>query len=428
MKNALVMGMQTSGMAATALLKREGFEVRGYDDALAIENNWKDRGEEIFRDLELAVISPSIPNVHPVLIGLKERGIPVISELELGSRFVSGTKIAVTGTNGKTTTVDMLQKALSIMGFNAKAMGNIGYPVSQVAVDGTELDYAVIETSSFQLEYVTAFRPKIGILLNVAPDHMDRYDKYEDYVEAKKRLFARQTAEDFAVMNYDSRLIREFGKKLPSDVRYVSAKEQKGEFYIKNNYFYRDERPLVSVRDVRAKGEHNRFNMLAVMNVLSILGAKDEQIVAFVKDYKLLPHRIEFVASVGGKNYYNDSKGTNILACRAAIDTVGGKIGLILGGSDKREEFCEFFDEIYEKVACVAVTGGNAEKIQSSALKVGFNDITVCENLNDALKLLSAREDVENILFSPASASFDRYSGYAERGEFFKTSVYELKA
>lgn len=423
--DALVMGMQSSGISAQALLEREGFTVRRYDDNLEIENNWKGR-DDVLNGVELVVISPAIPNSHPVVIEAKERGIVIISELELGSRYVSGEKIVVTGTNGKTTTVDMLHKMLTIMGKKSKVMGNIGYPVSQVALDGDELDYAIIEASSFQLEYISSLHPKIAMLLNLSPDHMDRYDDYEDYVNAKKRVFLKQTAMDYAIINGDVRRLREIGKRLPCNVRYVSTREQSGDIFVKNNYFYYNGEPTVSVRDSRVRGEHNRFNMMAVMNVAKILGAKKEHIISFVREYKVLAHRIEYVGTFGGKSYYNDSKGTNVLACKAAVETVGGKIGLILGGSDKKEEFTELFDEIGDKLSYVMVTGANAEKIYSSAMKVGFIDIEVVHSLEEAIKGLSMRDDIENILFSPASASFDRFSSYVERGEFFKNKVYAL--
>lgn len=429
MKTALVMGIQASGISASNLLARLGYEVRLYDDNITIENNYKDRGDEIYKDLDLVVLSPSIPSNHPVVKGAESLGIKVISELELGaSQLKDSTIIAVTGTNGKTTTVDMLEKMLKIMGKRVRTMGNTGYPVSQVVLDGNIPEYSIIECSSFQLERTYTLRPKYSIFLNLSPDHMDRYDTYEEYFNAKKRIFNMQKVTDYALLNYDLRQTRDLAKHLPVTIKWISAKEQKGDVTVKDNYFYLLGQPLVSVRESRARGEHNRFNMAAVLTIGNILGATKEQLISFVREYRVLPHRIEFVGAVNGISFYNDSKGTNVGACISAIKTVGGKVGLIMGGSDKKEDYCEFFDEIYGKVKYVAVTGANAEKIYDSAMKVGFTDITITNTLDEAVSLLSTKEGIDTVLFSPASASFDRYSGYQERGEYFKNRVYALKA
>lgn len=429
MKTALVMGIQSSGISAKNLLIKLGYAVRLYDDNLELENNYKDRGDEIYENLDLVVVSPSIPFNHPVVKGAEERRIRVISELELGaSELKDCTIIAVTGTNGKTTTVDMLEKVLKIMGKKVKTMGNVGYPVSQVAYDGEELDYAIIECSSFQLERTYTLHPKFALFLNISPDHLDRHESYDEYFNAKKRIFNAQSVTDYAVLNYDVKQIRELAKKLPVAIKWVSSKEQKGDVTIKDNYFYLLGQPLISVRESRARGEHNRFNMSAVMTVARLLGATKEQLQSFVREYRVLPHRVEFVGATNGINFFNDSKGTNVGACLSAIRTVGGNVGLIMGGSDKKQDFYEFFDEIYGKVKYVAVTGANAEKIYDSAMKVGFTDIKITPTIDDAVKLLCGIPGVDTVLFSPASASFDRFSGYQERGDYFKSRVYALKA
>lgn len=427
MKNALVMGMRLSGVAAAALLEKQGYAVRRYDDRLDIADNWAKAGEAIYENLDLAVVSPSVENTHPVLTGLKKRGIRVISELELGQSSLDGVKVLVTGTNGKTTSVDMLDKAFKIAGIKARTMGNVGYPVSQVVLDGIKYDYNIIEASSFQLEYTYTLRPAYAAFLNIAPDHMDRYSDFEEYFAAKCRPFLCQSANDYAVLNYDSPRIREFGKKLAAKTLWVSTKEQLGEFYVKNNYFYMHGQPLISVKESRVRGEHNRFNMLTVMNIASLAGANGEQLKHFVREYRTLPHRIEYIGCFGGKRYYNDSKGTNIAATLGAVESVGGKIGLIMGGSDKKEDFCDFFFKISKSVKYVVATGGNAEKIYGSAMKMGFTDIEIVPALSDAAERLKSMPGVDTVLFSPASASFDRYSGYQERGENFKNVVYALK-
>lgn len=429
MKNILVMGLQASGISASALLTERGWTVRKYDDKLEFENNYKNKGEEIFEGLDMVLISPAIPNVHPVLKEAKKRGIPIVSELDLGGSLLKSEIIMITGTNGKTTTVDMVNKGFAIMGRRSKAMGNIGYPVSQVILDKSDLEFSVIEASSFQLEYTSHIKPKVAALLNVAPDHIDRYDSYADYVEAKKRVFLNQTSDDYAILNYDSKPIREMAENLKAKIIWISVKEQVGDFYIRDNYYYYNGEPLISARESKLKGDHNRFNMMTALNIMNIFGGKREHFISLIKDYKALPHRVEYVSTIDGKTFYNDSKGTNIAACKTAIETVSeGNIGLILGGSDKHEEFCEFFDSLGDSVKFIAVTGGNDVKIYNAAMKVGFQNIKITSTLTDAIKLLYGMDGIDTILFSPACASFDRYSNYAERGEIFKGLVYALKS
>ncbi|MCL2631033.1 MAG: UDP-N-acetylmuramoyl-L-alanine--D-glutamate ligase [Firmicutes bacterium] len=426
MQVALVIGIQSSGISACALLQKKGYEVRRYDDNLDFEGNFKGREEEVFENLNLIIISPGIPNSHKIVVEAKKRGMPIISELELGARELTCPFVMITGTNGKTTTVDMVARGLRAMGKKVKAMGNIGYPVSQVILDGTELDIAVIEASSFQLEYTHSLKPKVSAFLNIAPDHIDRYDNYSQYILAKKRVFLNQTESDFAVLNYDSKIVAESAVR--AKPLFVSTREKVGAFYMKDNYFYYQNEPLVSAKDFKLKGEHNKFNLLTALNIMAVFGAKREHCISLIREYKLLPHRIEYVSTISGKAFYNDSKGTNISACKQAIDTVKGKnVGLILGGSDKQEEFCEFFDEVSEYVKFIAVTGGNDEKIYASAMKVGFSNIKICKSLSDAVKLLHSMPEIETVLFSPASASFDRYSSYIERGNSFKELVYALE-
>jgi UDP-N-acetylmuramoylalanine--D-glutamate ligase len=427
MKNALVVGIQASGISASALLIEKGFNVRKYDDGLDFEDNWRGKGDDVFNGLNLIVISPAIPNNHPIVVNAKAKNIPIVSELDFGGGFLTCPYAMITGTNGKTTTVDMAAKGLSIMGKKTKACGNIGYPVTQVILDNEHLDVAVIEASSFQLEYTKNLKPTVSAFLNIAPDHMERYSSFNDYVLAKKRIFLNQTQTDFAILNYDSKIVKDCIKEIKATPLFVSTRERVGEFYIKDNYFHYRNEPFVSVKDFKLKGDHNKFNVMCALNIMAVFGGKKEHFASLVRDYKLLPHRVEYVSTINGKSFFNDSKGTNISACKHAINTVKDtNIGLILGGSDKHEEFCEFFDDISDAVKFIAVTGANYEKIYSAALKVGFENIKICPTLTDAVKFLQSRQGIDTILFSPASASFDRYSNYIERGNVFKDIVYSL--
>ena len=423
MEKAIVIGMRLSGTAAKALLSKQGYEVVGVDDNPEVAPAAPDCPIEEFA---LGVVSPAIANDHPLIVAAQKAGVKLISELELGIRNLNGIKVVVTGTNGKTTVCDMIDKALKLSGISCRTMGNIGYPVSQVALDGTEYAVNIIEASSFQLEHTYTLRPDYAVLTNVAPDHMDRYPDFAGYFAAKKRVFRLQTASDVAVLNYDQPAIRELGKHLASEVVWVSAAEAVGDCYIKNNAFYLRGEQLISVKESKLRGEFNRFNMMTAITVAARLGATKEALKKFVREYRPLPHRIEYVGVFRGKRCFNDSKGTNVSATLAALDAMEGSTALIMGGSDKKEDYCEFFLDVPEKLKFVAVTGANAEKIYGSALKVGFNDIVIVKDLQAAI-IRAAESAADIVLFSPASASFDRYTGYKERGERFKNLVSALK-
>ncbi len=423
MEKAIVIGMRLSGTAAKALLSKQGYEVVGVDDNPEVAPATPDCPIEEFA---LGVVSPAIANDHPLIVAAQKAGVKLISELELGIRNLKGIKVVVTGTNGKTTVCDMIDKALKLSGISCRTMGNIGYPVSQVALDGTEYAVNIIEASSFQLEHTYTLRPDYAVLTNIAPDHMDRYPDFAGYFAAKKRVFRLQTASDVAVLNYDQPAIRELGKHLASEVVWVSAAEAVGDCYIKNNAFYLRGEQLISVKESKLRGEFNRFNMMTAITVAARLGATKEALKKFVREYRPLPHRIEYVGVFRGKRCFNDSKGTNVSATLAALDAMEGSTALIMGGSDKKEDYCEFFLDVPEKLKFVAVTGANAEKIYGSALKVGFNDIVIVKDLQAAI-IRAAESAADIVLFSPASASFDRYTGYKERGERFKNLVSALK-
>ena len=429
-KKVLVAGMQSSGISAAYLLKREGAEVLCYDDDLKLNISEFECVHSLPEGYkpEFVVVSPSIPLTHPLLAYCKRNSVPVISELELGTYFLPCRKIMVTGTNGKTTCVTMIEKLLGFAGIKTKAMGNIGYPVSQVVLDGTELDWAVVEVSSFQLEHVNAVKADIAVILNLAPDHLDRYESYSQYQDTKKNICLNQTPSDYLIFNNEDGAARSFVKCTSAKSLPVSTRAKMSPVYVKDNYFMFDDACVCHVKESKLRGEHNKFNLLIALNVGSIVGVKKDAMAKLVREYSLLPNRIEYVTTINGKNYYNDSKGTNIHACRYAIDSLEGTVGLIMGGSDKKEDFCDFFENIDEKVKSVAITGANAEKIYNSALKMGYGDAVIFPNLAECVQALSEKEGIDNVLLSPCCASFDRYKSYAERGENFKQIVYAIKA
>ncbi|NLL56145.1 MAG: UDP-N-acetylmuramoyl-L-alanine--D-glutamate ligase [Clostridiales bacterium] len=428
-KKVLIMGMQASGISAGFLLNKLGAEVFYYDDNTKINitdfTNVTNNASEILTTIDLIVASPAIPSKHHVIKDAVSRNIKIISELELGCRHLNCPIIMVTGTNGKTTVITMIEKLLLSFGLKVKAMGNVGYPVSQVVLDQTLLDYAVVEASSFQLGYIETVKPYIAVVMNLAPDHLDRYDSYAGYVNDKKNIIKNQTESDYIFINNDDAICRQFGKESKARIIAISPHITQTEVYIKDNYFMFNDTSLCHIRECKLRGEHNRFNLLVALNIGALLGAKREHLANLIKDYSTLPNRLEYVSTLNGISYYNDSKSTNIHSCKYAIFSLEGDIGLIMGGSDKNEDFCEFFENIDEKVKAIAVCGSNAQKIFNSALKMGYTDIKVFTSLKEALHFLNTKK-VQNVLFSPCSASFDRYKNYAERGEYFKSLVYEI--
>lgn len=429
-KKVLIYGMQNSGISAAYLARKMGADVFCTDDDEKVRVadfsfvHAKKAVEDV-KYFDLVVVSPSIPKRHLLFAACSESGVPVVSELEFGASYLNCPIVAITGTNGKTTCTTMIEKLLSVTGLKTKAMGNVGYPVSQVVLDGTDLDVAVIEVSSFQLEHAASFHPHIAVIVNLAPDHLDRYDDYRDYVATKRKILDNLTEDDYYIFQSDDGVLRSFVRTTKAKSIPVGTRLRVGEVIIKGNYFTYLDQSVAHVKECRARGEHNRFNMLLAMTVGSLFGAKRDNMAKFVRDYAFLPNRIEYVTTIAGKNYYNDSKGTNVHACKFAVAAMEGTVGLIMGGSDKNEDFCDFFEEIDDKVKYVAITGANAEKIYNSAQKMGYGEAYIFEDLVSCVHFLSKKE-VDNVLLSPCSASFDRYSGYAERGQKFKEIVYAV--
>ncbi len=430
-KKVLIVGLKSSGLSAYELLKNKGAILEIYDDDLTLSFKGKTNLATVddisyLKDMDCVVVSPSISNTHRIIKECKRLGINIFSELSIGFQELKMKTVAVTGTNGKTTTTMMIESLINYSTKTAKATGNIGYPVSQLVDTDIKTDYAIVETSSFQLEY-GKISPDIAIILNIAPDHMDRYDSFSSYANTKINILRHLNKGAVAIVGDDENILSRI-KKLDIKPIIVSTKRKEGLAYIKDNYFFYQEKPLTSVKDFKPKGEHNRFNALVALTVGALLNIPPQCATTFIRKFKLPPHRIEYIATLNGKSYYNDSKGTNLHATRAAIDMIDGDLGLIMGGSDKNEEFCDFFMTLPDKVKRVAVTGANSEKILSSAFKVGYFDIIMHPSLESALDNLAKDGQLNNVLFSPSSASFDRYLNYEERGNAFKELVFKVQA
>jgi UDP-N-acetylmuramoylalanine--D-glutamate ligase len=350
-KRVLVVGLGKSGVASALFLQERGAKVavsdaksqeqlRGeipllLDHGINVETG--QHGERTFRDQDLIVVSPGVPFDVPQLIHARELGIPVIGEVELAARFLKGHIVAITGSNGKTTTTTLTGEIISAGGRKALVGGNIGTPAITFVDRAKEDTWVVLEISSFQLETIETFHPQIAVVLNITPDHLDRHHTFENYAAAKARIFENQTAGDFAVLNADNEPCVALASKTRAQVRWFSRLKEvaSGAFVRGEQIVWRDEhgdREILPLREIALKGAHNVENVLAAVCVGMIAGIEPAQIRHAVSDFSAVEHRLEYVATVGGVEYYNDSKATNVDATIKALESFHGRIDLFLGG------------------------------------------------------------------------------------------------
>lgn len=430
-KNILVYGMGKSGYAAAELLNRLGASVYLYDDDTAA---LAEAAESLafsvpintanFIGFDAVILSPGVPSVMPALLEARLNGTQVLSEIELGYGYCQAAIVAVTGTNGKTTVTMLIDHILREAGINSYAAGNIGTPFCEIAAMLSAADTVVLEASSFQLENIKYFSPDIAVLLNLAPDHFDRYFNLDDYAAAKLRIFEYQSKADFAVLNGDDEEIVKRTAEIAAEKIYFS-KSNAGDAYIEDGSIYWRGSHIIHTSELFSSLTHNVENSLASTAACSLLGVQPYAIAKALESFEPPHFRVEYIGRLGGRAVYNDSKGTNIAATLAAAKAMAERTALILGGSDKGEDFRELFMSLPQNVCEVLVTGGNAPEILEAALSVGFKNISYRATLQECVEC-AARADILNILFSPASASFDRYTSYEERGRDFNALVAAL--
>ena len=430
----LVLGLSRSGTAATEFLLSQKATVYVYDDivservekmAQALENKGARRikKEELNKAIDICdvlVLSPGIPIDHALAVAFKKAGKAVVGESELAARYLCGTVIAVTGTNGKTTTVSMLAQVLQKGGFEAQACGNIGtpmltlYPMPEKAV-------AVAEISSFQMETLNSLRPHIAMVLNITEDHLNRHYNMENYVFLKRKLLKNLTEAEFAVLNYDDPTVRSFAEKVKATVLYFSVRERVNGAYYENGALYFGKEKILALTDLPTGGLHNVQNALATIIAAKIMGVSTQDIAAALSDFKGIKHRVEFIAEIGGVRYVDDSKGTNVDATLKAVAAVNAETVLLLGGKDKGYDYDKLFNGLKRgKVAHAILYGENRFKLLESARRTGFSGVTVCENFSFAVQIARIKASRgQTVLLSPASASFDEFASYEERGEKF---------
>lgn len=448
-QKVLVAGSGKSGIAAAKLLLAMGGEVVLYDgndklDPDKIKENFDEDakltvvlGELTRPDLlgvELSIISPGIPLDAPFVPVLDEADIPIWSEIQLAYHVAKGKLVAITGTNGKTTTTALTGEIMKSFFEEVFVVGNIGIPYTESALETTDQSVTVAEVSSFQLETIMDFHPNVSAILNITPDHLNRHGTMENYIEVKKRIAENQTEEDCVVLNYDDPVLREFGESedlKPKVFFFSSTQELKEGMYLDGDmivYAHGGKKEdIVDVHELQLLGKHNYENVMAAVAMGIRMGVPMDSIRKTVREFKAVEHRIEFVLERSGVKYYNDSKGTNPDAAIQAIRAMPGPTVLIAGGYDKHSEYDEWIEEFGNKVKYLVLIGQTRDKIAECARKHGFTEIMYAEDMAEAVRVCAAYANTgDNVLLSPACASWGMFDNYEQRGDIFKECVRNL--
>lgn len=384
-----------------------------------------------FLDQDLIVLSPGVPAKLPALDAARARGIPVWSEIELAFRFLRGKLVAITGSNGKTTTTSLTAHILKTANIPTLVGGNIGTPLLALVESSLDTTVTVAEISSFQLETIEAFRPDIGVLLSLTPDHLDRHASFDEYARAKLRMFENQIERDAAILNADD---PEVTRRMPAKPHVFWFSRQKrvaeGAFLRDNQIIFRhdgSEAPIAQCDQISLRGAHNVENALAACAAAYLAGADPAAIASGVKTFKGVEHRLEFVAEIGGVQFYNDSKATNVDATRKALESFPGPLLVILGGKDKGSDYAGLRDLLQERAREVILIGAAAEKIAGQL--AGAARIESAGTMERAVELARERaQPGDVVLLAPACASFDQFENYEHRGRVFKELVAKLEA
>ena len=444
-KKLLILGLARTGVAAARLAGSLGADVIVSDiksqgelkehikmlDGVDVKSFLGSHPESLLKGVDLIVVSPGITGTIPILLKARSLGIKIISEIEFAYNFLKVPVIAITGTNGKTTTTKLVNEVLTVAGYRSHALGNIGTPLSDFAINSEDYDYLVVEVSSFQLEEVVNFKPFISLILNITPDHMDRYRGIEEYAQAKYRIFERQGEKDFLILNHDDLILKKLSPQTKASVLYFSTKESiKNGCYVKGSeIFFSFEgsvKSVCSLGDIKLEGLHNLENVLAAISACSICRAESGAIKKALKEFKAPPHRIEFVREIKGVRFINDSKGTNVGAVVKSLMSYSSPIILIAGGRDKKGDFNELRELVKTKVKRLVLIGEAKEKIRKSLN--GFTQSIDAVDMSDAVKKsFESASSGDIVLLSPGCASFDMFSSYEERGVAFRNAVMELK-
>ena len=445
-QRVLVVGLGKSGVAAAHFLQGRGARVTVSDSkaethlrneipalldkGIAVETGG--HGERTFRDQDLIVVSPGVPYDVPQLVQARKLGVLVIGEVELASRFLQGHLVAITGSNGKTTTTTLVGEIFEASGKDVLVGGNIGTPVVSMVAASKPETYDVLEISSFQLETIVSFRPEVAVILNITADHLDRHRSMESYIAAKARIFENQTLNDCAVLNFDDPVCRSLEKQVRSRLAWFSRKQAftggPGAFVRSEKILWRDgakETEIMPVADIPLKGAHNLENVLAAVCVAMVAGCAPQRIQSAVGSFQAVEHRLEFVATINGVDYFNDSKATNVDATIKALESFPSGIHILLGGKDKDSDYTVLKPLLRERARRVYTIGAAAEKIELQIAGAAPVERvhTLTAGVSRAAQLASPGDVV---LLAPACASFDQFENYEHRGRVFKEAVRAL--
>jgi UDP-N-acetylmuramoylalanine--D-glutamate ligase len=437
-KRIVVLGAGISGIGAAVLAKKKGFEVFVSDKGIITDHNkavllnneieWEDRKHtyEQILNADEVIKSPGIPDKNDLIQQLIAKDIPVLSEVEFAFRYTKAKIAAITGSNGKTTTTLLLGHVLKSAGLDVLVAGNVGIGFS-LSIAERDYDYIVLELSSFQLDGIRDFRSDVAILLNITSDHLDRYDyKLENYAASKFRITENQTTQDVLIYNADDSLVNALktkAKRLPISLQ---TQQKEGGFYNNNEIIINLNNNTMTMQELALQGKHNIFNSMAAAMAARVFEIKDTVIRQAMIDFQNVEHRLEYVLTVHGIDFINDSKATNTNACWYALESMTKKVVWIVGGVDKGNDYTELVNMVDEKVKAIICLGENNESI-INAFKGKVDTIVQASNMKDAVNqsyTLANKEDV--VLLSPACASFDLFSNYEDRGLQFKKEVRHL--
>ena len=443
-KKITIIGAVRSGVGAAKLIKKVGGipfvsdmadeeHLKEFVDELQQENIKFETGGHTERvyDCEMMVVSPGVPNDAPVLVNARKNHISLISEVELSYLYCKGNIIAITGTNGKTTTTSLCGHVFNQCGRNTFVAGNIGLAFSEIALDVEENEFVALEVSSFQLDLINKFKPKVAMILNITPDHLNRYDESIDkYADSKQNIYENQDAGDYLILNKDNGAVLKYLKDHKSKSFYFSLNDE-----LDNGCFKRNERIQFikkgkeefscNVSDIKIKGDHNLANAMAVICVAKIFKLDNHKIIKALQVFEGVEHRLELVREIDGVKFINDSKATNIDSVWYALKSFDEPVLLILGGQDKGNDYDKIKALVIEKVKKIYAIGSSAEKIFSffhSLVKVEIK-----KSLEDVITtVINEARQGDVVLLSPACASFDMFDNYEHRGEVFKKVVNSL--
>lgn len=415
-KKVLIFGYGRSGKSVEQVLKEIGVDYCVHDQKIKIDGGCFliKLSRKVLSQFDLVVLSPGVSIFNKYIRMAESMGIKVISELEFGFWFTTAEIIAVTGTNGKTTTVNLINKMLGLAGYNSCVYGNVGVPLSNGF--GKDLDYIVCEVSSFQLEATDKFLPYISILLNVDSDHIDRHKNFKNYYDCKKALFKNCKNDDHIILNFDDANCRKIASEISGNIHYFSSKKEQ-EVYLKNDKVYFGDEKYLNVNSLIVSD-----NILVLCGVAKILNIESDIVSKTLEDVSLM-HRQEVVAKHKGVTYINDSKATNVHAVMKALDGISNRVILLLGGRDKNLDFSPIIERFSDSNDEIVIFGEVRKKLVKDFKNKNIKfhvEKTLKEGIDKAV-LLAGKNDT--VLLSPACASFDEFSNYEERGDFFKNYI-----